>query len=86
MSLKRIYQRHLGRVRSGQALVEYALILVMVAVLFAVTLAATGPPAVALCPSPTLIASCDAAAATPVAVNPTGVTPTGVADSVFPPA
>ncbi len=34
----------LGRhIRSGQALVEYALILVMVAILFGVTLAATGP-------------------------------------------
>ena len=43
MSLKHFCQRHFSRVRAGQAMVEYALILVMVAVLFAVTLAATGP-------------------------------------------
>ena len=43
MSLKRTGKLLLHRARSGQALVEYALILVMVAILFAVTLAATGP-------------------------------------------
>ena len=41
MCLKKI--RRIPRGSSGQALVEYALILVMVAILFAVTLAATGP-------------------------------------------
>ena len=41
MRLKKF--RPITRATAGQALVEYALILVMVAILFAVTLAATGP-------------------------------------------
>ena len=41
--MKKTGQSFRSRIRSGQALVEYALILVLVAILFGVTLAATGP-------------------------------------------
>ncbi len=43
MFLKKLRKKFRQDARSGQALTEYALILVMVAVLFGVTLAATGP-------------------------------------------
>lgn len=43
MSLKKTGKKLLQYGQSGQALVEYALILVLVAILFGVTLAATGP-------------------------------------------
>ncbi len=43
MNLKKFGKSLLVHGKSGQALVEYALILVMVAILFGVTLAATGP-------------------------------------------
>ena len=43
MFLKKLRRKFIQEARYGQAMAEYALILVMVAVLFGVTLAATGP-------------------------------------------
>ncbi|MBZ0291005.1 MAG: hypothetical protein K8L99_00410, partial [Anaerolineae bacterium] len=43
MTLKQAQKKLLQHGQSGQALIEYALILVLVAILFGVTLAATGP-------------------------------------------